>query len=165
MVATVHVVRPLRKPDSSAALHANHLGMANHDRRHMDEPARIGSMTGMFLMMWKSNGSRKWMRGKSLHAGSDHGNHLFHLRKDECKFGDTGPCGTAVLPGLAMSLAFVPLTTLTMAFVKLENIPYATSLFSTLRNIGSSMGISFVATYIERRKTIPSRKAVRAYVC
>jgi MFS transporter, DHA2 family, multidrug resistance protein len=53
--------------------------------------------------------------------------------------------------GLAMSLAFVPLTTLTTAFVTQQDMSYATSLYNTMRNIGSSIGISFVATFLERR--------------
>jgi DHA2 family multidrug resistance protein len=50
-----------------------------------------------------------------------------------------------------MGLLFVPLTTLTMASIPPQETGYATSLYSVTRNIGSSMGISFVTTWITRR--------------
>jgi DHA2 family multidrug resistance protein len=50
-----------------------------------------------------------------------------------------------------MGLLFVPLTTLTMASIPTQETGYATSLYSVSRNIGSSMGISFVTTWITRR--------------
>ena len=43
-----------------------------------------------------------------------------------------------------MSCVFVPLTTLTMEPIPREETGYATSLFAVMRNIGSSVGISFV---------------------
>jgi DHA2 family multidrug resistance protein len=53
--------------------------------------------------------------------------------------------------GIGMSLVFVPLTTLTMAPIPRQETGYATSLYSVMRNIGSSVGISFVTTLIARR--------------
>ena len=53
--------------------------------------------------------------------------------------------------GIGMSLVFVPLTTLTMDPIPRQETGYATSLYSVMRNIGSSMGISFVTTLIARR--------------
>jgi DHA2 family multidrug resistance protein len=53
--------------------------------------------------------------------------------------------------GVVVSLAFVFLTTLTMSAVPKEKMAYATSLNSTLQNIGQSLGISFVATFLVRR--------------
>jgi DHA2 family multidrug resistance protein len=50
-----------------------------------------------------------------------------------------------------MGLLFVPLTTLTMASIPAQETGYATSLYSVTRNIGSSMGISFVTTWVTRR--------------
>jgi DHA2 family multidrug resistance protein len=46
---------------------------------------------------------------------------------------------------------FVPLTTLTMDPIPKAEMGYATSLYSVMRNIGSSMGISFVTTFLARR--------------
>ncbi len=53
--------------------------------------------------------------------------------------------------GVGMSFIFVPLTTLTMDPIPLTEMGYATSLYSVVRNIGSSMGISFVTTWVARR--------------
>jgi len=52
--------------------------------------------------------------------------------------------------GFGMAFLFVPLTTLTMEAVPREETGYATSLYSVMRNIGSSMGISFVTTWLAR---------------
>jgi len=56
-----------------------------------------------------------------------------------------------ITQGAALGLLFVPLTTLTMASIPPQEMGYATSLNSVTRNIGSSMGISFVTTWITRR--------------
>jgi DHA2 family multidrug resistance protein len=53
--------------------------------------------------------------------------------------------------GLGMSFIFVPLTTLTMDPIPKRETGYATSLYSVTRNIGSSVGISFITTYLARR--------------
>jgi DHA2 family multidrug resistance protein len=53
--------------------------------------------------------------------------------------------------GIGMALIFVPLTVLTMDPIPKQDTGYATSLYSVMRNIGSSMGISFVTTWIARR--------------
>ncbi len=116
-------------------------------------PRGIGSMVGMFLMMKGARWFRKLDARQFIACGFGITAIIFFIY---ARMNANSGIPNLVVPqffqGLAMSLAFVPLTTLTMAFVKLEKIPYATSLYSTLRNIGSSMGISFVATYVERRK-------------
>ena len=53
--------------------------------------------------------------------------------------------------GLGMSFIFVPLTTLTMDPIPKRETGYATALYSVMRNIGSSFGISFVTTWLARR--------------
>jgi DHA2 family multidrug resistance protein len=53
--------------------------------------------------------------------------------------------------GVGMAFIFVPLTVLTMAPIAMQDTGYATSLYSVTRNIGSSMGISFVTTWVARR--------------
>ena len=53
--------------------------------------------------------------------------------------------------GIGQTLLFVPLTILVMAPITKEEMAYATSLFSVTRNIGASMGISFVTTLMARR--------------
>lgn len=56
-----------------------------------------------------------------------------------------------IIQGFALGFLFVPLSTLTMAAIPKAETGYATSLFSAVRNIGSSMGISFVTTMVARR--------------
>ncbi len=53
--------------------------------------------------------------------------------------------------GIAMSLLFVPLTTVTMGLIAREQMGNATSIFNLMRNIGGSTGIAFATTYLERR--------------
>jgi DHA2 family multidrug resistance protein len=53
--------------------------------------------------------------------------------------------------GVGMAFVFVPLTTLTMDPIPRPDMGYATSLYSVMRNIGSSVGISFVTTFLARR--------------
>jgi DHA2 family multidrug resistance protein len=53
--------------------------------------------------------------------------------------------------GAGMAFVFVPLTTLTMDPIPKAETGYATSLYSVMRNIGSSVGVSFVTTWVARR--------------
>ncbi len=67
---------------------------------------------------------------------------------------DIGP-HQLVLPqliqGVGLAMVFVPLSTIAMDPIPLQSMGYATSIFSLMRNIGSSMGISFVTTELARR--------------
>jgi MFS transporter, DHA2 family, multidrug resistance protein len=56
-----------------------------------------------------------------------------------------------IVQGFGLGFLFVPLATLTMSPVPKAETAYATSLFNTVRNIGASMGISFVTTMLARR--------------
>jgi DHA2 family multidrug resistance protein len=53
--------------------------------------------------------------------------------------------------GTGMAFVFVPLTVLTMDPIPKAETGYATSLYSVVRNIGSSVGVSFVTTWVARR--------------
>jgi len=53
--------------------------------------------------------------------------------------------------GVGMAFIFVPLTTLAMGPIPKPDTGYATSLYSVMRNIGSSVGVSFVTTWVARR--------------
>jgi DHA2 family multidrug resistance protein len=53
--------------------------------------------------------------------------------------------------GAGTAFVFVPLTVLTMDPIPKAETGYATSLYSVMRNIGSSVGISFVTTWVARR--------------
>jgi DHA2 family multidrug resistance protein len=59
-----------------------------------------------------------------------------------------------ITQGVGMSFVFVPLTTLTMDPVARAETGYATSLYSVMRNIGSSMGVSFVTTWVARQSQV-----------
>jgi DHA2 family multidrug resistance protein len=53
--------------------------------------------------------------------------------------------------GAGMAFVFIPRTILAMEPIPKAETGYATSLYSVMRNIGSSMGISFVTTWVARR--------------
>lgn len=55
-----------------------------------------------------------------------------------------------VVQGFSMGLIFVPLTTTAMGTLKNEQIGNATGIFSLVRNLGASIGISLVTTAIAR---------------
>jgi DHA2 family multidrug resistance protein len=57
-----------------------------------------------------------------------------------------------VVQGVALSLLFVPLTTITMDAIPKEEIGNATSIFNLTRNLGASMGIASVTTLVARRE-------------
>jgi MFS transporter, DHA2 family, multidrug resistance protein len=59
-----------------------------------------------------------------------------------------------VVQGIGLSLVFVPLSTISMDPIPLESMGFATSIFSLVRNVGSSMGISFVTTELARRSQL-----------
>ncbi len=53
--------------------------------------------------------------------------------------------------GIGMGFLFIPLTTLTMSGIKNEEMGNATAIFNLLRNLGGSVGVSFVTTMLARR--------------
>ena len=56
-----------------------------------------------------------------------------------------------MLQGAALGFVFVPLTTITNDPIPRERLGNATSLFNLMRNIGSSIGIALVQTYLFRK--------------
>ena len=54
------------------------------------------------------------------------------------------------IQGWALGLLFIPLTTLTMAAVRREDMGNASSAFNMVRNLGSSIGIAVLSTYMAR---------------
>ena len=56
--------------------------------------------------------------------------------------------------GISMGFIFVPLATLTYDRISKEEIGNATAIFNLLRNIGGSIGISYVTTVIARRTQV-----------
>ncbi|HME07495.1 MAG TPA: DHA2 family efflux MFS transporter permease subunit [Bryobacteraceae bacterium] len=56
--------------------------------------------------------------------------------------------------GVAMGMVFVPLTTVTMSRIPKEQIGNATSINSLMRNIGASLGIASLTTYMSRQQQV-----------
>jgi len=60
-------------------------------------------------------------------------------------------CWAQVLQGIALSCLFIPLMTLAMARIQPEKMGNATSIFNLMRNIGGSVGIAIMTTFLARR--------------
>jgi MFS transporter, DHA2 family, multidrug resistance protein len=56
------------------------------------------------------------------------------------------------LQGISLGLIFVPLTTITMDRIPNKDMGNATSLFNLMRNIGSSVGIALLQTFLVRQR-------------
>lgn len=56
-----------------------------------------------------------------------------------------------LLSGMAISLVFVPLNTMALGTLKPEQMGNASGIFNLMRNVGGSVGISFVTTLAARR--------------
>ena len=56
-----------------------------------------------------------------------------------------------IIQGAGLAMVFVPLTTVAMDPIPLPLMGFATSLYSVIRNMGSSIGISYVTTQLARR--------------
>jgi DHA2 family multidrug resistance protein len=76
---------------------------------------------------------------------------LFGFARMTLESGTWDICWIQIVQGCGMGLMFVPLTTLTMSPIPRAETGYATSLFNAVRNIGGSIGISFVPTLLARR--------------
>ena len=67
-----------------------------------------------------------------------------------------------IIQGAGLAMVFVPLTTIAMDPIPLEAMGFATSLYSMIRNIGSSIGISFVTTQLARRTQFHQQRLTEA---
>jgi DHA2 family multidrug resistance protein len=56
-----------------------------------------------------------------------------------------------ILQGVALSFLFIPLMALAMARIQPEKMGNATSIFNLMRNIGGSIGIAIMTTFLARR--------------
>lgn len=62
--------------------------------------------------------------------------------------------------GFGMGFSFIPLTTLTLSHIPREKMGQATSMYNLLRNMGGSVGIAFVTTFLARRTQFHSARLV-----
>jgi DHA2 family multidrug resistance protein len=53
--------------------------------------------------------------------------------------------------GIGMAFLFVPVTTVTFAFMRPERIGMGTGIFNLMRNLGGSIGIALITTVLSRR--------------
>ena len=56
-----------------------------------------------------------------------------------------------ILQGVALSFLFIPLMALAMARITPERMGNATSIFNLMRNIGGSVGVALMTTFLSRR--------------
>jgi len=59
-----------------------------------------------------------------------------------------------VLQGVALSFLFIPLMSLAMSRITPEKMGNATSIFNLMRNIGGSVGIAIMTTFLARRAQV-----------
>jgi len=63
-------------------------------------------------------------------------------------------CWAQVLQGIALAFLFIPLMALSMARISPEKMGNATSIFNLMRNIGGSIGIAVMTTFLSRRSQL-----------
>ena len=144
-------VRPLRQPGAVAVVHADAAGIPGRRRGHLERAARPGDdavhaadgvdarpEVGPALVA----AGRAADRGRSRSSSS---------RASTCDIGPRQLVLPQLIQGIGLALVFVPLSTIAMDPIPVQSMGYATSIFSLMRNIGSSMGISFVTTELARR--------------
>lgn len=72
--------------------------------------------------------------------------------------------GTVLWPrifmGVGMGMLFIPLTTLTIAGIRKEDMGNATAIYNLIRNIGGSIGIAIVTTMVSRRSQFHQARLV-----
>jgi DHA2 family multidrug resistance protein len=59
-----------------------------------------------------------------------------------------------VLQGVALAFLFIPLMSLAMSRIRPEKMGNATSIFNLMRNIGGSIGIAIMTTFLARRSQV-----------
>jgi MFS transporter, DHA2 family, multidrug resistance protein len=59
-----------------------------------------------------------------------------------------------IIQGIALSFLFIPLMTLSMAGIPKEKMGNATSIYNLMRNIGGSLGIACMTTFLARRSQL-----------
>jgi MFS transporter, DHA2 family, multidrug resistance protein len=107
-------------------------------------PRGLGSFIAMPLagIMIAKFDSRKMLTVGMIFCGFT----LFQISRLSLSAGYWDFFWPQLLMGLSLGLIFVPLTTISMAPIRRENMGNATSLFNLVRNLGGSIGISAVST-------------------
>ena len=65
-----------------------------------------------------------------------------------------------IVLGIGMGFFFIPLTTMTMAGIKKEDMGNASAIYNLLRNLGGSFGVAFVTTVLSRREQFHQARLV-----
>ena len=65
-----------------------------------------------------------------------------------------------IVLGIGMGFFFIPLTTMTMAGIKKEEMGNASAIYNLLRNLGGSFGVAFVTTILSRREQFHQARLV-----
>jgi DHA2 family multidrug resistance protein len=115
-------------------------------------PRGVGTMISMFLvgrLVGRVDARLLILIGLSLTAFS-----LYQMTWFNPLMGSGLVIVSGVVQGLGLGLVFVPLSTLAFATLEPRFRTDAASLFSLLRNIGSSIGISIVAVMLSRNVEI-----------
>jgi len=124
-------------------------------------PRGIGTL--IFLPLTGIALGRRWDPRLLLSAGLILASFAFFLYGSlDLDAGGTDFLWPQIIQGAGLSMVFTPLTTISMDPIPLESMGFATSLFSLARNMGSSMGISFVTTAIARRSQFHQARLVEA---
>jgi DHA2 family multidrug resistance protein len=111
-------------------------------------PRGVGTMASMIMvgrLVQKTDARLLVTAGLILTAAS-----LYFMTDVTPQMGSGPVIWTGVLQGLGLGLVFVPLSTIAFATIAPEYRADATSLFSLVRNIGSSIGISMVTMMLTR---------------
>jgi MFS transporter, DHA2 family, multidrug resistance protein len=124
-------------------------------------PRGIGTMAAM-ITVGKLSGKvdARWqiLLGLLLTALS-----LWEMTRFTLDVGAWDVVRTGIVQGLGLGFIFVPLSTLTFSTLLPRYRNEGTALFSLVRNIGSSIGISVVVTYLAQR-TQANHEALAAFV-
>ena len=124
-------------------------------------PRGIGTMIGMFAvgkLAGRVDMRQMIFLGLSLTAFS-----LWEMTRFTAAIDGWDIVRTGVTQGLGLGFIFVPLSTITFATLAPRYRNEGTALFSLMRNIGSSIGISVVITYLSRR-TQANHAALADYI-
>lgn len=65
-----------------------------------------------------------------------------------------------ILQGMALAFLFIPLMALSMSGIPKERMGNATSIFNLMRNIGGSLGIALMTTFLARRSQLHQNRLV-----